>query len=220
MTASASQLIKICHESQVLLFGEFTLKSGRISPYFINAGLLYEGSQLYALGVAFAEVISASAIQFDVIFGPAYKGISLAAITAVELYKSYGVNVQFSYNRKEKKDHGEGGSLVGAPLKGKRVLVLDDVITAGTAIRDAISIISNEGGQLAGIVESLDRQERGTQSSKSAVQQIEEDTGVKVLAGMTLTQIIRYLEKQPAMEEQLQAVQNCKYILRVDLSRG
>ncbi|GAA97236.1 uncharacterized protein L969DRAFT_43228 [Mixia osmundae IAM 14324] len=203
----AASLISLSLGSDVLLFGSFTLKSGRTSPYFFNAGLLHSGEKLLALASAFAAAIHESGVQFDVLFGPAYKGIPLAAITCVELQRSFGRTVNYAFNRKEAKDHGEGGSLVGAPLKGQRVLIIDDVITAGTAIREAVEIIKLQGGQLVGITESLDRQERGKDGEASAVQSIEKETGVPVIAVMTMKDIIAYLGVKGGMDEQLRAME-------------
>jgi orotate phosphoribosyltransferase len=212
MSVDSQELIQICLDSQVLLFGSFTLKSGRQSPYFFNAGLLFQGSHLAALAAAYAKMIEQAGLDFDVVFGPAYKGIALAAITVAELSRVYRrPNVGFAYNRKEAKAHGEGGMLVGAPLKGRRVLILDDVITAGTAIRESIEIIKREGGTLVGIAEVLDRQERGKDSPQSAVQQIERETGVPVLAVMTLQEIIRFLESRGDMADELKAMQACAW---------
>ena len=212
--AATAELIATCLSSRVLLFGSFKLKSGRQSPYFFNAGLLYSGSQLLALAQAFANLIIRSNLDFDVIFGPAYKGISLAAITAVELTRlGYSKDIGFAYNRKEVKDHGEGGSMVGAPLKGRKVLLLDDVITAGTAIRQAVDIVKAEGGTTVGIVELLDRQEKGNNGEPSAVQLLESELKVPVKAIITLQAIIDYLQAQDlkadGMAEHLEAVKQC-----------
>ncbi|RSH91479.1 orotate phosphoribosyltransferase [Saitozyma podzolica] len=189
-------------EHGVLLFGDFTLKSGRPSPYFFNAGLLYTGALLSTTADAFAEMITSSRIpKFDVLFGPAYKGISFAAITAVSLSKDKGVEVGYAYNRKEKKDHGEGGTMVGAPLKG-RVVIIDDVLTSGTAIRQAIEILkTHPEAELVGIVQLVDRQERGT-GARSTVQEVEEEFGVPVEAVLRMEDIMAYMEKQ-GMSEQL-----------------
>lgn len=154
----------------VLRFGEFTLKSGRSSPYFFNAGLFDSGAALATLGTAYAEAAARSGIEFDMLFGPAYKGIVLAAITASALAEKHGRDLPFAYNRKEAKDHGEGGTLVGAPLKG-RVLIVDDVITAGTAIRESLALIRAAGATPAGVLIALDREERG-QGSLSATQEL------------------------------------------------
>ncbi len=179
-------------ETGVLRFGEFTLKSGRISPYFFNAGLFNTGSALARLGRFYAQTIIDSGIAFDLLFGPAYKGIPLAAVTAAALYDQHGRDVPYAFNRKEAKAHGEGGSIVGHPLQG-RVLIIDDVITAGTAIRESMQIIQAEGATPAGVVIALDRQERG-QGERSAIQEVETDYGIPVAAIARLEDLIGYLE--------------------------
>jgi orotate phosphoribosyltransferase len=176
----------------VLKFGEFTLKSGRVSPYFFNAGLFNTGSALARLGRFYAQAIVDSEIAFDVLYGPAYKGIPLAAVTAAALYDQHGRDVPYAFNRKEAKSHGEGGSIVGHPLQGK-VLIIDDVITAGTAIRESMDIISAEGAHPAGVVIALDRQEKG-KGDKSAIQEVEADYGIPVTAITQLAQLVDYLE--------------------------
>ena len=176
----------------VLKFGEFTLKSGRISPYFFNAGLFNSGSHLSQLGIFYAKAIEASGLKFDVLFGPAYKGITLATATAIALNDSLGRNIPYSFNRKEAKDHGEGGSIVGHPLEGD-ILIIDDVITAGTAIREAQDIISANGAKTKGVIVALDRQEKGN-SELSAIQEVEEIFGVKVLSIINLSHIVDYLK--------------------------
>ena len=176
----------------VLKFGEFTLKSGRISPYFFNAGLFNTGSHLSQLGIFYAKAIEASGLKFDVLFGPAYKGIPLATATAIALHDSLGRNIPYSFNRKEAKDHGEGGSIVGHPLEGD-ILIIDDVITAGTAIREAQDIISANGAKTKGVVVALDRQEKGN-SELSAIQEVEEIFGIKVLSIINLSHIVDYLK--------------------------
>lgn len=186
--------IKTAIAANALCFGEFQLKSGRISPYFFNAGLLYQGKALATLGKSYAQAIVESGISFDVIFGPAYKGISLAAITAAALYEQYGIDVPFAYNRKEKKDHGEGGVLVGANLQGKRVLIIDDVITAGTAIREITHLLFQEGAELATVVIGLNRQEKG-KAELSAIQEVERDFNVPVISIINLNDIIVYLQQ-------------------------
>ena len=178
-------------ETGVLKFGEFTLKSGRISPYFFNAGLFNKGSHLSELGKFYAQAIEASALKFDVLFGPAYKGIPLAAATSIALNDSYNHNVPYSFNRKEAKDHGEGGSIVGHPLEGD-ILIIDDVITAGTAIREAQDIIQNCGANAKGVIVALDRQEKG-KSELSAIQEVEQIFGITVLSIISLSHIIDYL---------------------------
>ena len=176
----------------VLKFGEFTLKSGRISPYFFNAGLFNSGSHLSQLGIFYAKAIEASGLKFDVLFGPAYKGIPLATTTAIALNDSLGKNIPYSFNRKEAKDHGEGGSIVGHPLEGD-ILIIDDVITAGTAIREAQDIITANGAKTKGVIVALDRQEKGN-SELSAIQEVEEIFGVKVLSIINLSHIVDYLK--------------------------
>lgn len=179
-------------ETGVLRFGEFTLKSGRISPYFFNAGLFNTGSALARLGRFYAQTIVDSGIEFDLLFGPAYKGIPLAAVTAAALYDQHGRDVPYAFNRKEAKTHGEGGSIVGHPLEGK-VLIIDDVITAGTAIRESMQIIEAEGATPAGVVIALDRQEKG-QGERSAIQEVEADYAIPVAAIARLEDLIGYLE--------------------------
>ena len=177
----------------VLKFGEFTLKSGRISPYFFNAGLFQTGSALSQLGKFYAQAIVESGVQFDMLFGPAYKGIPLAAATAIALYEQYGRDYPYAFNRKEAKDHGEGGTIVGAALTG-RVLVIDDVMTAGTAIREAASIVANQGAELAGVAIALDRQERGT-GEQSAVQEVQSRYGVPVINIVSLQEISTHIQQ-------------------------
>ncbi len=181
----------------VLRFGEFTLKSGRISPYFFNAGLFDSGSALDALGTAYAAAANASGIDFDLVFGPAYKGIPLAALTAAALAREHGREVGFAYNRKEAKDHGEGGSLVGAPLAG-RVLIVDDVITAGTAIRESLALIAAHGAHAAGVLIALDREERGL-GPHSAAQEVALECGVPVIAIAHLTDLLAYADDRPEL---------------------
>ncbi|HEY9032989.1 MAG TPA: orotate phosphoribosyltransferase [Pseudomonadales bacterium] len=179
--------------AKALCFGEFELKSGRLSPYFFNAGLLYQGSALATLARSYASAIVDSGVKFDVLFGPAYKGIALAALTAAALYEYHGMDVPFAYNRKEKKDHGEGGQLVGAPLAGRRVLVIDDVITAGTAIREITLLLQAEQATLAGVLIGLNRQEKG-RSELSAIQEVERDYQVPVVSIIGLDNIINWIE--------------------------
>lgn len=193
MQVYQTEFIELAREYEVLKFGEFTLKSGRISPYFFNAGAFDSGRALAALGRCYANRIVESGIEFDVLLGPAYKGIPLAAATAVALANDHGVDVPFAYNRKEAKAHGEGGMLVGAPLKG-RVLVIDDVITAGTAVREVIAMIEGAGAELAGVAIGLNRQERG-ESELSAIQELEKAYSIPVLSIIDMGHIIAYLEK-------------------------
>nr|AAB86890.1 orotate phosphoribosyltransferase [Cryptococcus neoformans] len=200
--------IEAAIEHGVLLFGNFTLKSGRQSPYFFNAGLLYSSSLLSTTAQAYAKVLSSSRIpDLDVLFGPAYKGISLAAVSAVSLYQQTGKDIGYCYNRKEKKDHGEGGTMVGAPLKG-RIVIIDDVLTSGKAIREAIDILkASPEAKLVGIVQLVDRQEKGQSGSgKSTVQEVEEEFGVPVEPIIGLDDIVKYLESSGKWEKELQEV--------------
>lgn len=192
MQAYQSEFIDLARRCDVLKFGEFTLKSGRISPYFFNAGAFSSGAALAVLGRCYAQCIVDAGVHFDILLGPAYKGIPLAAATAVALADHHGRDVAFAYNRKEAKAHGEGGTLVGAPLRG-RVLVIDDVITAGTAVREVILMIRTAGAELAGVVIGLDRQERGA-GELSAVQEVQQTEGVPVFSIINMGHIIAYLE--------------------------
>jgi orotate phosphoribosyltransferase len=187
----------------VLRFGEFKTKAGRLSPYFFNAGLFSDGESLAVLADFYARAILASGLAFDVLFGPAYKGIPLAATVAVAL-AGKGRNTPFAYNRKEAKDHGEGGTLVGAPLTG-RVLVIDDVISAGTSVRESVDLIRAAGATPAGVIIALDRQERG-QGGLSAVQEVEKDFGIPVVAVASLIDLIGYLDGTPELQQVLPAV--------------
>jgi len=188
-----------------LRFGSFTLKSGRISPYFFNAGGFDDGASLGELAGCFADAIVDSGIDFDMLFGPAYKGIPLAAATAVALFDRHERNVPYAFNRKEAKDHGEGGTIVGAPLHG-RVLVIDDVISAGTSVRESISIISEAGAETAGIAVALDRQERGT-GELSATQQVQSEYGIRCTSIAGLDDLIRFLESKSMDAIDLNAIQ-------------
>ena len=189
----------------MLKFGEFTLKSGRISPYFFNAGAFCSGRALAELGRCYARRIVDSGIEFDILLGPAYKGIPLATATAVALADHHGIDIPFAYNRKEAKSHGEGGVLVGAPLRG-RVLIIDDVITAGTAVREVIAMIDKAGARLAGVAVGLNRQERGA-GELSAIQELEQAHAVPVLSIIDMNHIIAYLEAGDAdMQQSLQAM--------------
>lgn len=187
----------------VLRFGEFKTKAGRLSPYFFNAGLFSDGASLGRLADFYARAILASGIAFDVLFGPAYKGIPLAAATAVAL-AGKGRNTPFAFNRKEAKDHGEGGNLIGAPLSG-RILIIDDVISAGTSVRESVELIRTAGATPAGVVIALDRQERG-QGALSAVQEVEQNFGMPVVAVASLADLIDYLRGHAELERVLPAV--------------
>ncbi|HEY7774901.1 MAG TPA: orotate phosphoribosyltransferase [Kineobactrum sp.] len=192
MQTYQQEFIELARHHAVLRFGQFTLKSGRVSPYFFNAGAFATGAALAVLGRCYARCIIDAGIEFDVLLGPAYKGIPLAAATAIALSDQHGIDVPFAYNRKEAKNHGEGGTLVGAPLQG-RVLVIDDVITAGTAVREVITMIEAAGATLAGVAIGLDRQERGS-GVLSAIQEIEGTYGIPVLSIIDMSDIIDYLE--------------------------
>lgn len=196
--------IELALSKQVLKFGEFTLKSGRTSPYFFNAGLFNTGRDLALLGRFYAAALMDSHTQFDVLFGPAYKGIPIATTTAVALAEHHQRDVPYCFNRKEAKDHGEGGTLVGSPLQG-RIMLVDDVITAGTAIRESVSLIHANGATLAGVLIALDRQERG-QSTLSAIQEVERDFGCHVTSIITLNDLVSWLEEKPELAENLAAV--------------
>jgi orotate phosphoribosyltransferase len=182
----------------VLKWDEFTLKSGRVSPYFFNAGLFNTGAHLDQLSQAYAAAIAASGVEFDVLFGPAYKGIPLAATTSVALARDFGINKPYAFNRKEIKDHGEGGQIVGHALSG-RILIIDDVITAGTAIRESIDLIHQHGATPAGVVVALDRMERG-QGELSAIQEVEQQYGLPVMSILNLHDLIRYLDSHPSAD--------------------
>jgi len=179
-------------EIGALKFGEFTLKSGRVSPYFFNVGQFNQGNHLSQLGQFYAQAIEASGIKFDVLFGPAYKGIPLVAATAIALNDSFNRSVPYSFNRKEAKDHGEGGSIVGHPLEGD-ILIIDDVITAGTAIKEAKDIINANGAKTKGVVVALDRQEKG-KGELSAIQEVEQNFGIAVVSIINLSHIVDYLK--------------------------
>jgi len=197
-----NEFLQLAIEKEVLRFGEFTLKSGRISPYFFNAGLFNTGKSMALLGRHYAQAIIDAGIVFDVLFGPAYKGIPLAAVTAAALYEQHGLDIPWGYNRKEKKDHGEGGQLVGAPLNGN-VLIIDDVITAGTAIREAVDMIKNAGAELGGVVIALDRQEKG-QGELSAIQEIEHANNTRVVSIARLNDLIDFLAQNIGQPEILE----------------
>jgi orotate phosphoribosyltransferase len=189
---------------KVLRFGEFTLKSGRTSPYFFNAGLFNTGGDLARLGRFYAAALMDAGIEFDLLFGPAYKGIPIATTTAVALNDHHNLDVPYCFNRKEAKTHGEGGSLVGSELKG-RVMLVDDVITAGTAIRESMDIIAAHQATLAGVLIALDRQEKG-KGELSAIQEVERDFGCKIVSIVKLADLIQYLSAKPGMEAELASV--------------
>jgi len=184
--------IRLCLDLGVLRFGEFTLKSGRVSPYFFNAGLFNTGLAIAGLGRFYARAAALSGIDFDMLFGPAYKGIPLVTATAAALAEHEHMNLPFAFNRKEAKDHGEGGTIVGAPLVG-RVMIVDDVMTAGTAIRDSVEISRAQGATPAGVLIALDREERG-QGERSAVQEVQENFGLPVVSVLRLRDLLAHLE--------------------------
>ncbi|HWT14489.1 MAG TPA: orotate phosphoribosyltransferase [Patescibacteria group bacterium] len=184
------EFFRLALHHQVLRFGEFTLKSGRVSPYFFNAGLFNDGAALAALGRAYATTLMDSGLGFDMLFGPAYKGIALATTVAIALAEQHQRNVPLAFNRKEAKSHGEGGMIIGAPVAG-RVLIVDDVITAGTAVREAIDLIRSHGGEPAGVLIALDRQERG-QGDRSAVEDVRAEFGLPVLAIAGLAELLQF----------------------------
>ena len=203
MSDYKAEFVEFAIASQVLCFGEFKTKAGRMSPYFFNAGLFSDGDTLKRLGEFYAKAIVDSGIAFDVLFGPAYKGIPLAASIAIAL-AGMGRNVPYAYNRKEAKDHGEGGTVVGAALKG-RVLIVDDVISAGTSVRESVDLIRQAGAEPVGVVIALDRMERGT-GEKSAVQEVREQFGIPVVAVVTLDNLVEFLERDTGRQQELQAV--------------
>jgi orotate phosphoribosyltransferase len=187
--------IELCMQLGVLKFGSFKLKSGRESPYFFNAGLFSTGAAIAALGRAYSDAAVATDLTFDMLFGPAYKGIPLVTAAAAALADRHGLDVPFAFNRKESKAHGEGGLIVGGPLQG-RVLIIDDVITAGTAIRESIDIIRTAGAQPVGVLLALDREERGSVSPLSAVQEVREQFGIPVIAVINLSDLMQHMRKQ------------------------
>lgn len=204
MKAYQREFIEFALEKEVLKFGEFTLKSGRKSPYFFNAGLFNTGRDLARLGRFYAAALADSGIEFDVLFGPAYKGIPIATTTAVALADHHDIDTPYCFNRKEAKDHGEGGNLVGSALEG-RIMLVDDVITAGTAIRESMEIIQANGADLAGVLVAIDRQEKG-KGELSAIQEVERDFGCAIISIVSLTDLVTFLEEKGTDKELLEAV--------------
>ena len=204
MKAYQREFIEFALEKEVLKFGEFTLKSGRKSPYFFNAGLFNTGRDLARLGRFYAAALADSGIEFDVLFGPAYKGIPIATTTAVALADHHDSDTPYCFNRKEAKDHGEGGNLVGSALEG-RIMLVDDVITAGTAIRESMEIIQANGADLAGVLVAIDRQEKG-KGELSAIQEVERDFGCAIISIVSLTDLVTFLEEKGTDKEHLEAV--------------
>ncbi|WP_217543357.1 orotate phosphoribosyltransferase [Vibrio metschnikovii] len=205
MKAYQREFIEFALEKEVLKFGEFTLKSGRKSPYFFNAGLFNTGGDLARLGRFYAAALVDAGITFDVLFGPAYKGIPIATTTAVALADHHEIDTPYCFNRKEAKDHGEGGNLVGSPLEG-RIMLVDDVITAGTAIRESMEIIQANGAQLAGVLVAIDRQEKG-KGELSAIQEVERDFGCQIISIVSLGDLVTYLKEQGGDPVQLAVVE-------------
>jgi orotate phosphoribosyltransferase len=206
MQENKKRFIELAIRYQVLRFGEFTLKSGRISPYFFNAGLFNSGYALAELGSCYAQTIIEKDINYDVLFGPAYKGIPLVAAIAYALSVNYGIDKPYAFNRKETKDHGEGGLIVGAELNG-RVLIVDDVITAGTAIREAVDIIQAAGATTSAVLIALDRQEKG-KTELSAIQEVKRDYGIDVFSIITMADLIDYLASDDSFAEYLAAMED------------
>jgi orotate phosphoribosyltransferase len=205
MNAYKTEFLELALELGVLRFGEFTLKSGRISPYFFNAGLFNSGYAAAKLGRCYASAINALDLKFDMLFGPAYKGIPLVVLSAAALASHFDDDYPFAFNRKEAKDHGEGGSVIGAPLTG-RVLIVDDVITAGTAVREVLDLVRAAGATPAGVLVALDREEVAPKARISAVQQLQAELQVPIRSIVTLTDLIDYLEEDKEYEQHLPAV--------------
>jgi orotate phosphoribosyltransferase len=205
MKAYKTQFLDLALELEVLQFGQFELKSGRISPYFFNAGLFNSGYAAAKLGRCYASAIASLDIEFDMLFGPAYKGIPLVALAAGALAEHHDIDYTFAYNRKEAKDHGEGGNTVGAPVTG-RILILDDVITAGTAVREVIEVLRAAGGTPAGVLVALDRQEVGSKARIPATEQMEAEIGIPIRSIVTLTDLIDHMEEDSQYTEFLPAV--------------
>ncbi len=207
MSDLSQEFIQFAVQKQVLRFGEFKTKAGRLSPYFFNAGLFNDGESLMRLGEFYARAIQTSGISFDMLFGPAYKGIPLVASISIAFARQ-GRNVPFAFNRKEAKDHGEGGTIVGAPLKGN-VLIIDDVISAGTSVRESVELIHGEGAAPCGVAIAIDRQERGL-SELSAVQEVQKTIGMPVCSIAKLENLIVYLQNQPELAQNLEAIEAYK----------
>ena len=206
MHAYQREFLDLALARNVLRFGEFTLKSGRVSPYFFNAGLFDSGVALNTVGRCYAAAVANSKVPFDLAFGPAYKGIALAALTAAALAEHHAMDCGYAYNRKEAKTHGEGGTLVGAPLKG-RIMIVDDVITAGTAIRESLALIRQHAAIPAGVLIALDRQERGN-GSQSAAQEISAEFGIPVISIVSLSDLLDYADEHDQLADERQRLQH------------
>lgn len=204
MKAFQREFIEFAIERGVLKFGEFTLKSGRVSPYFFNAGLFNRGGDLAKLGRFYADALVDAGVEFDVLFGPAYKGIPIATTTAVALADHHNLDVPYCFNRKEAKNHGEGGNLVGSALEG-RVMLVDDVITAGTAIRESMTLIEQQQASLSGVLIALDRQERG-KGELSAIQEVERDFNTRVISIVSLADVVAYLTEKGGHDAQISVI--------------
>ena len=204
MKAFQRDFIEFAIERGVLKFGEFTLKSGRVSPYFFNAGLFNRGGDLAKLGRFYANALMDAGVEFNVLFGPAYKGIPVATTTAVALADNHNLDVPYCFNRKEAKTHGEGGNLVGSPLEGK-VMLVDDVITAGTAIRESMTLIEQQQASLSGVLIALDRQERG-KGELSAIQEVERDFNTQVISIVSLADVVSYLGEKGGFDNEITAI--------------
>ena len=205
MKAYQREFIQFAISEGALRFGEFSLKSGRVSPYFFNTGAFDSGAALSRLGAYYAAAITASGIEFDMLFGPAYKGIPLGSAVAIALYRDHGRNLPFCFNRKERKDHGEGGEIMGAPLAG-RILIVDDVISAGTSVKQSMGVIEHVGAHAAGVVISLDREERGS-GALSAAQQVEREHGIPVGNIVGLGTVLDYLREKSDYEREVTAIE-------------
>ncbi|WP_130470677.1 orotate phosphoribosyltransferase [Candidatus Magnetaquicoccus inordinatus] len=204
-TKHCQEFLRFALAAEVLRFGQFQTKAGRLSPYFFNAGLFHSGAQLAQLGAFYADTLVQSGLQFDMLFGPAYKGIPLATATATALALRHQRDLPIAYNRKEAKDHGEGGQLIGAPLQG-RVVIIDDVISAGTSVQESVQWIRQAKAELAGVIIALDRQEQSTHSTQSAVQIVQQELGIPVLAIARLQDLLPLLEQTPSLQEYLPAI--------------
>lgn len=205
LNENSQKFIELALERGVLKFGQFTLKSGRVSPYFFNAGQLDTGFAMWQTAHCYAQVLESSTVQYDMLFGPAYKGIPLATALACALNERNKMDIPVAFNRKEAKKHGEGGSLIGAALKG-RVLIIDDVMSAGTAVNESIQLIESQGAELAGVVIGLDRQERGLESDLSALQEVESKYAVPVLAVSTLADLLFFAKQNEALQDHAKAI--------------